>query len=66
MISLFVETGLDDGEGSCPFGAGGWEATLELISIDDGVVEGRLCDVDIPWMTVTPKLDGLFTADLCP
>ena len=63
---LFVETGVDDGEGSCPFGAGSWEATLELISIGDGVVEGRLCDVDIGWMTVAPTLDGLFTAELCP
>ena len=48
------------------FGASGWEATLELISIGDGVVEGRLCNVDIGPAILMPALDGLFTADLCP
>jgi len=66
VLGVFSETGEDEGGGECSFGGGSWGATLEVISIGDGVVEGRLCEVDASGMSVMPVLNGLFTADLCP
>ena len=68
VLGIFGETGPDEGGNNCGFGGGTFGATLEIIALDDSTVEGRLCNVDSPWLWPDPKpdLEGTFYADRCP
>ncbi|MEZ4383997.1 MAG: hypothetical protein R3A79_21875 [Nannocystaceae bacterium] len=62
-----AETGPDEGGDVCGFGGGTWEATLEIVAIDDTMVEARLCNVDEWfWSWTSPDLNGTFYAERCP
>jgi len=66
VFGIATETGPDEGGNMCAFGGGSWEATLEIIAIDDTLVEGRLCNVDEYWSWTKPDLNGVFYAERCP
>jgi len=59
-----TETG-DEGGQDCSVGFGTFEATLEIISVDDKTVEGRLCHVKSLLSIPTPSLEGSFSAPRC-
>lgn len=61
-----METGADDGQGSCSFGGGSFFASFELTSIDDKSVSGRLCHVQTPFFDNKVNLEGSFVAPRCP
>ena len=63
--SMF-ETGADEGNNECSFGGGSFEATFELISIDDKSVTGRLCHVSSKFFDNKVDLEGSFEAPRCP
>jgi hypothetical protein len=67
VLGFAAETGPDEGNNECGFGGGTWEATLEIVAIDDSMVEARLCDVDEWfWSWTEPNLNGTFYAERCP
>lgn len=60
------ESGKDEGMGQCGFGGGTFEATLEILAVDDQQVEGRLCHVQGFFFETMPDLEGTFVAPRCP
>ncbi len=59
-----IETG-DEGNQDCSFGGGSFDATLQIFSVDDNVVEGRLCNVNPFFLVPVPSLEGSFSAPRC-
>jgi len=60
------ETGPDNGNNNeCSFGGGSFPATLEIVTIDDLKIEGRLCHVE-SLLSVDVDLERSFTAFICP
>jgi len=64
VIGVGSETG-DEGN-DCSFGGGSIGGTLEIFSVDDSTVEGRLCHVQHFFSNPAPALDGSFSAARCP
>ncbi|MBA3546986.1 MAG: hypothetical protein H0T76_10925 [Nannocystis sp.] len=58
------ETG-DEGNQDCSFGGGSFDATLQIFSVDDNTVEGRLCHVNPFFSVPVPSLEGSFSAPRC-
>jgi hypothetical protein len=59
------ETGAGAGE-DCSFGGGSFDATFQILAIDDQTVEGRLCNVNGLFFDTDPQLEGSFSAARCP
>ena len=59
------ETGAGAGE-DCSFGGGSFDATFQILAIDDQTVEARLCNVNDLFFDTDPQLEGSFSADRCP
>ncbi len=59
------ETGAGAGE-DCSFGGGSFDATFQILAIDDQTVEGRLCNVNDLFFDTDPQLEGSFSATRCP
>lgn len=59
------ETGVGGG-GDCSFGGGSFDATFEILAIDDKTVQARLCNVNSPFFATNPQLEGSFEAARCP
>lgn len=66
VIGIGMETGADEGNGECSFGGGSFFATLEIISVDEVEVTGRLCHVEGPLPSNFAALEGSFVAPRCP
>jgi hypothetical protein len=59
------ESGAGGGQ-DCSFGIGSFDATFEILAIDDKTVQGRLCHVNSPFFETDPQLEGTFDALRCP
>ncbi len=59
-----IETGAGQGE-DCSFGGGSFDATFQILAIDDKTVQGRLCNVAHSFFESDPDLEGTFTAARC-
>jgi len=59
------ETGAGGGQ-DCSFGGGSFEATFQILAIDDQSVQGRLCNVNGLFFDTDPQLEGTFSAARCP
>jgi hypothetical protein len=66
VFGVGTETGPDEGNGECSWGGGSFFATLEVISVDDENVIGRLCHIDAPIPSNAAELEGKFVAPRCP
>lgn len=60
-----IETGAGQGE-DCSFGGGTFDATFQILAIDDKTVQGRLCNVSDNFFESDPNLEGTFAAARCP
>jgi hypothetical protein len=65
VIGHILETGPDEGGDMCWGGGGSIDGTLEIISVDDNEIKGRLCHVNVALLDNVASLDGSFTAPRC-
>ena len=64
VTAFATETG-NEGNQDCSFGGGSFDATLQIFSVDDNTVEGRLCHVNPFFSVPAPSLEGSFSAPRC-
>lgn len=60
-----AETGAAQGA-DCSFGGGSFDATFQILAIDETGVQGRLCNVADSFFESDPQLEGTFSAPRCP
>lgn len=60
-----AETGAAQGA-DCSFGGGSFDATFQILAIDETGVQGRLCNVADSFFASDPQLEGTFSAPRCP